>query len=279
MRALPIPVADANALYGACAAATADGALRTRLLGYQPRVSAAAKSYQAAGTVPEFHRLARAAVATEADDELRDLYKRTMVRKGGPGRATYDLLRLSAAGGICPLCGHGNVSTLDHYLPKESYADFTILPSNLVPACSDCNRAKHRFFPAHAAEQLLHPYFDRLPEGVWLRATVAYETNTPILAFKADPPAGWNADLGARVVAHFDRLNLATLYSIHGTREVPMIRSRLQKLLEGGGPDLVREHLQEEASTRHAENNNSWQAAAYTALAGDQRFWSGNFGP
>jgi len=279
VRALPIPTVDADALYTACAAATIDNALRARLLGYQPRVTAAAQSYQAAGAVPEFHTLARSAGALGADVELRDLYKRTMVRKGGPGRATYDLLKLNAKGGICPLCGHRNISTLDHYLPKESYADFAILPLNLIPTCSDCNRVKHKFFPANAAEQLLHPYFDRLPNGVWLRATVVYEANTPILTFTADPPAAWNADLRTRVAAHFDRLDLATLYSIHGTREVPMIRSRLQKLLESGGPDAVRDHLQEEASTRQAEDANSWQAAAYAALAGKQRFWSGEFGP
>ena len=62
-----------------------------------------------------------------------------MVRKNGPGRATYDLLKLSAKGGFCPLCGQRNVSTLDHYLPKESYPDLSILPINLVRACSDCN--------------------------------------------------------------------------------------------------------------------------------------------
>jgi hypothetical protein len=267
-----------NALYAACAAATNDNALRTRLLGYQPRVVAAAQNYLAAGAIPEFHTLARTA-STAADLELRGLYNRTMVRKGGPGRATYDLLKLSATGGICPLCGQRNVSTLDHYLPQESYADFAILPLNLVPTCSDCNRVKHKFFPAHAAEQLLHPYFDRLPNGVWLHATVVYEANTPVLTFAADPPAAWNADLRTRVAAHFDRLDLATLYSIHGTREVPMIRSRLQKLLESRGPDAVRDHLQEEANTRHAEDANSWQAAAYKALASEHRFWNGDFGP
>jgi hypothetical protein len=74
-------------------------------------------------------------------------------------------------------------------------------------------------------------------------------------------------------------LELATLYSIHGTREVPMIRSRLQNLLESGGADAVRDHLQEEANTRHAEDANSWQAAAYRALASEHRFWNGDFGP
>jgi hypothetical protein len=278
VRTLPAPTANPGALYNACVSATNDKTLRARLIGYQPRVSAAAQSYQTAGTGPNFHTLTRTAGTTDADKELRDLYKRTMSRKGGPGRATYDLLKLSARGGICPLCGHRSVSTLDHYLPKESYADFAILPSNLIPSCSDCNRMKHKFFPEKADEQLLHPYFDHLPQGIWLHASVVYPTDTPILVFKADPPAEWNGAFRARVAAHFDRLDLATLYSIHGTSEVPMIRWRLQKLLAGGGPDVVRDHLQEEASTRQAQDPNSWQAATYSALANDKRFWSGDFG-
>ena len=73
MRALTTPTANADTLYQACAEATVNDALKTRLLGYQPRVVAAAESYRAAGAIPDFHTLPRAAIATTADDELRDL--------------------------------------------------------------------------------------------------------------------------------------------------------------------------------------------------------------
>ena len=279
MRPLPLPTVDANALFNACAQATYDPALSARLLGYQPRVAAAAHSYEQAGAVPAFHTLPRCGQPpTSADTELRALYTRTMVRKNGPGRASYDLLRLGASRGICPLCGQRAVRTLDHYLPKESYPDLAMLPLNLVPACSDCNFAKGGFFPVTADEQLLHPYFDRLPNGVWLRAAVVYQGNTPVLTFRADPPAAWSADLKARIVAQFDRLGLGTLYSIEGTSEVPMIRHRLQRLLQTAGPQAVQAHLAEEARSRSAHDENSWQAATYVCLAGDQRFYHGDFG-
>ena len=96
-------------------------------------------------------------------------------------------------------------------------------------------------------------------DGVWLHATVVYEAATPVLTFSANPPAVWNADLAARTVAHFDRLRLATLYSIHGTAEVPMIRSRLEILLERGGPHAVRNIFKEEADSRQAQEPNSWR--------------------
>lgn len=279
MRTLTTPTVDSDALYQTCAESTINAALRARLLGYGPRVSAAADSYRAAALVPEFHTLPRVAVSTAADEELRELYVRTMVRRNSPGRATYDSIKLSAKGGICPLCGERDVSTVDHYLPKESYPDFAILPLNLVPACSQCNFVKRVFFPVNASDQLLHPYFDRLPDGIWLHATVAYQADTPLLIFSAEPPAAWSAEIATRVRAHFDRLALGALYSIHGTREVPMIRSQLERLLQQAGPEAVREHLEEQAATRRAHEPNSWQAATYTALAGEQRFWSGEFGP
>lgn len=278
MRSLSIPTTDGDALYVACAQATASAALRTRLLGYQPRVATAAQAYRSAGELHEFHTLPRVDVPSAADAELRALYRRTMVRKTGPGRSVYDVLMLAAKGGLCPLCGERNVSSLDHYLPKESYPDLAILPLNLVPACSDCNYVKLGFYPVNATEQLLHPYFDTLPDGVWLHATVAYKGQAPLLTFRAEPPPGWNVDLRMRVMSHFERLRLSKLYSIHGTAEVPMIRWRLQRLLEQGGPIAVRDHLQEEAQARKANEANSWQAATYTALAAEHRFWNGGFG-
>lgn len=279
MRSLTAPTADADALYRACADATRNAELKERLLAYIPRVTAAAVSYREAGATLTFHALPAPAVATEADQELRDLYPRTMARKGRPGRATYDVLRMGAKSGICPLCVQRPVATLDHYLPKESYPDLAILPINLVPACHSCNFDKGRFVPENATDQLLHPYFDRLPQGVWLHADVSYHSDIPVLAFDAKPPAAWNRDLAARVVGHFERLGLSRLYSIQGTAEIPMIRLRLARLLERGGAGAVRDHLQEEASTRDAENPNSWQTATYRALAAEQRFCNGGFGP
>jgi 5-methylcytosine-specific restriction endonuclease McrA len=87
-------------------------------------------------------------------------------KNGGPLkriRQTPDLL-------CCPMCGSPSIGTLDHYLPKEDYPEFSVLPSNLLPACSLCNSgAKGRTYKgALSGERFIHPYFDKLGDGpIW----------------------------------------------------------------------------------------------------------------
>lgn len=62
----------------------------------------------------------------------------------------------------CPMCGGSGVTTLDHFLPKEVYPEFSCFPYNLVPSCSHCNH-KRGTKSAFTAVGLgfIHPYFDR----------------------------------------------------------------------------------------------------------------------
>ena len=70
------------------------------------------------------------------------VYDGRMAAQGSPGRTIYDAIKLASPNGLCPLCGQRVVATLDHYLPKSRYAALAVNPANLIPACSDCNKAK-----------------------------------------------------------------------------------------------------------------------------------------
>src|SRR5262245_19880217 len=74
--------------------------------------------------------------------EMVAVYDNRLVKKTAPGRRIYDKIFTSAPNDKCPLCGHRNVKTLDHYLPKALFPALTVTPINLIPACSDCNKAK-----------------------------------------------------------------------------------------------------------------------------------------
>ncbi len=62
---------------------------------------------------------------------------------------------------ICPMCGAPRTSSLDHYLPKEHYPEYTVFSKNLVPACK-CNSSKGKKVTGSTAglERILHPYYD-----------------------------------------------------------------------------------------------------------------------
>lgn len=62
----------------------------------------------------------------------------------------------------CPACGEdGRPNTLDHHLPKDSYPEFSITPSNLFPMCDICQRKKGTATVDEAGlRYFIHPYFD-----------------------------------------------------------------------------------------------------------------------
>jgi hypothetical protein len=70
----------------------------------------------------------------------------------------------------CPMCGSQHPGTLDHYLPRESFPEFSILPCNLIPACPHCNSGvkKGRYRGTDSPERFIHPYFETLAKApIW----------------------------------------------------------------------------------------------------------------
>lgn len=63
--------------------------------------------------------------------------------------------------GACPVCGRSALGTLDHYLPKSSYSEYSFYSKNLVPACDRCNNKRGDLVRGDSPhERPLHPYFD-----------------------------------------------------------------------------------------------------------------------
>lgn len=207
-------------------------------------------------------------------DEVVSLYDERLSKKGHPAREIYDSLRAAAKFNICPLCGQRQVASLDHYLPKSSHPLFAITPINLVPCCSDCNKAKSAKVGTDAASQTFHPYFDDFDDGVWLVARVI-EANPPAILFSVSSPDGWSAVKIQRAVNHFNLLGLDELYGSNAAQELAQIANGLRELRETSGPGDVRRHLEHQATSRGANSPNSWQAAMYAALARCEWFWNG----
>ncbi|MEN8415941.1 hypothetical protein [Acinetobacter radioresistens] len=54
---------------------------------------------------------------------------------------------------VCSLCGSPAAGTLDHFLPKDIYPEFSIFSKNLIPACK-CNFSKNKNI-----SMIYHPQF------------------------------------------------------------------------------------------------------------------------
>lgn len=173
MRSIPKPSDDPKNVYSTCISRVENPDLKNRLESVADNVRDAAVEYDRNATDGSLYLLEEHDNVAEvvSRQEMEKVYTSRMAQKGTPGRPIYDKLKASAPYGICPFCGQRTVSTLDHYLPKAYFPALVVLPYNLIPACSDCNKAKLDKVPQTAETQTLHPYYDNVNEQ-WLYAKV-----------------------------------------------------------------------------------------------------------
>jgi hypothetical protein len=209
---------------------------------------------------------------TKAD--FNALYTTFFADKDSPGRPFYDSIKMLAPLGKCPYCGFGQVTTLDHFLAKSRYPALSILPTNLVPSCSDCNKGKGSSVLS-AASQGLHPYFEAsiVETDLWLQAKVieAVPLNVDYLILH---PVGWSDDLSHRLSNHFEDFSLADRYSIEAATELVRLVYLLDDL-----DDIEdrRAHLVWVAKNERKFRPNTWKAALYSALQDCEWYIDGGY--
>ncbi|QIY93056.2 HNH endonuclease [Streptomyces sp. S1D4-11] len=151
---------------------------RSLLQGAGDSVEAAGERFRQAAREGALHDLDASRFTVpgiSASDAVRWAYENGMVSTRD-GRAVYDKIMAAPADETCPLCGHGSVRTLDHFLPKRMFPALCVDPLNLVPACADCNHAKGDGLPSTAGTTPLHPYLDRIDHDPWLDAKVTFSS-------------------------------------------------------------------------------------------------------
>ncbi len=283
MRAISAPEEESRTVYQICVGSITDVNLRNRLNELTDYIVTAADDYQKSATAKNLYAF-QSHNCSDSDiildgvtkKELKDLYSNQMVRKNKRARLIYDSLLSRAPSGRCPFCGMGNVSTLDHYLPKTKYPQLSVVPLNLIPSCKDCNMGKGATVARKAGNQILHPYFDHqnFINQQWLYAEVKH-TNLVTICFYVQAPEDWDDISKERVHAHFKKFKLAYRYSVEASNEIAGLRGALSNFNLGGVE--VQKLLMSMADGYAMQHTNSWQTAMFQALANDDRYCNGGF--
>lgn len=245
---------------------------KERILASVDAIEDLASVYDALANRGALEKLGIHSVCGSADkDDLVDLYTTKFVPVGRPGRSRYLSIRQSAPNGRCPLCSQLPVSTVDHYLPKARYPGLAVFPRNLVPACGRCNECKL----AESSALTLHPYYDAVQAIRWLKC-VLLDGNTVSVSFDV-----WEdvepSSLRQRMLNHLEYVGVGDLYRASALSHLCDIRQRLTDMGDAGGPEAVREYLQEELESRCAYRLNSWGTALYSALSTEEWFIQGGY--
>ncbi len=176
----------------------------------------------------------------------------------------------------CPYCGFGEPRDLDHYLPISLYGELAIYPNNLIPSCAICNNAKRRVVPgvgpAHGPG-LIHPYFQLLPDQIFLKADIVFAGGALEVSFHIDA-AGVDEDLATNLQFQLDRLKLNERYPKQINKFLSEQRTAMLTFNELD-PDLFSDYLQRSAeSLANTFGLNDWRVALLYALADDADFYS-----
>lgn len=277
MRLLARPPFTSQEVYDACVAGLADATLRAKFGVISPHMLVQAAHYDIQAAANQLHILpnhprgnpAYPVMGAVSKGEFVALYTAGMVTKDKPGRDYYDKIRSSAPLSICPYCGFGHVSTLDHFLSKSRYSSLGVLPTNLIPCCKDCNSGKEAQV-CTLDNQIPHPYFENacIIHERWLYARVVY-AGKPVAEFYVECPAHWHTALSARMNSYFESFALASRYSVQAGVELQSIAQNLSLL-----PNNHLRHLQL-INAAALESNiaiNSWRSTLYAALRDDPYF-------
>jgi hypothetical protein len=129
------PAQAAGDVYAICVNSTFSAASRQRLMGARAEAIQAAADYALGAAGERLHETQRwdgdddqVVVPPVTKGELKKLYTTQLIPQTKPGRAVYEQLRSRAPHQICPLCGFGEVRTLDHYLAKVALPPSRSLP-------------------------------------------------------------------------------------------------------------------------------------------------------
>lgn len=272
------PITSGSSAYSECITMVRDSTLKAQLSSLDSLIRSEEKLYEINASPNQLHLTRETSTfsLSVSELEIKKVYTQRMVPKNSSGRKVYDSLILLPPNGICPFCGHRQVTTLDHYLPKGKYSHLCVLPINLVGACKDCNTDKLDNNCSSINELFFHPYFEDISNDEWLFCTIL--NISPIqFDFYTKKPTTWSQTNYDRLINQFKVLSLNRLYSLQSDEEARNINLSLCKLYNSGGSSSVKVWLEDNFNSRKNHRINSWQTALYRELSTNVNFYNNEF--
>lgn len=204
-----------------------------------------------------------------SNEEEAKARKTSMINLYSPSEEQFQYALLSALRRdhgllFCPSCGGAGVpGTLDHYLPKTVFPEFSVLLANLTPMCIDCQEAKGADYLTNDNQRkFLHGYFDDVNSPIY-RVTISGDFETPEFSIEYESvPHKYKA----LVVEHVEGVKLAARFIKYcGTKYLHLLKN-VSELREEQNEALLEWMLKK--FLRDSENNsiNCWEAIFYRGV-------------
>ena len=171
--------------------------------------------------------------------------------------------------GRCPFCMMSEANTLDHYLNKAKFPEFTLFWPNLVPCCGYCNSKKTESFLKNNKRQFLHYYYDKMPEKPVLLFFYSFDGEERVIHFDVDKSInGYEYDLFR---TQFELLDIGLRLEESLDREIARKFKKFFDLCEKYGIKMCFQFINDELKENVSDYGvNHYMSAFYRGLLNDK---------
>jgi 5-methylcytosine-specific restriction endonuclease McrA len=177
----------------------------------------------------------------------------------------------------CQYCGLNVPDTFDHYLPKTSFPEFSILAINLIPCCPKCNEKKGDSWLGDDGNRVIvNMYFDPMPQVKYIFASVEYLDNVPLIRFRVENTNGIDNTTFNLLKAHYKKLDLLKRYKEKMNEIISeTMGSTVAYVRNASGisVEAISGYLFDVAGQKRQQfGTNYWEAAVIEALSDSEEF-------
>lgn len=172
---------------------------------------------------------------------------------------------------FCPYCGNPMIpDTLDHFIPKGRWPEFSIFPNNLIPQCRGCAPVKGESYYCadNNLAMFVHPiYFDFL-ENFRFSLNISLDTDNDdiLVAVKLKRIMETQADDQRRVILHAEKLKIKKRIVNYCKKDFRQWKRRLANTRF----DVSTALQQRLSEIPQSDIGKDWQSAFYYALLQNQ---------
>lgn len=167
----------------------------------------------------------------------------------------------------CPYCGNPMYpDTLDHFVPKSKWPEFSIYPNNLVPQCRGCAPVKGENYFCHDNDQtmFIHPFYFNILENFRFSMKVSFDTNKKEICVNVQLKEIINTrpEDQARIILHTQKLKVKKRIISYCHKEYRQWIRRLSN----ANFDIKSALTQRLIEVAELEVGRDWQSSFYSAI-------------
>ncbi|MEK6495313.1 HNH endonuclease [Myroides odoratimimus] len=125
-------------------------------------------------------------------------------------------IREAQVGNICQYCGIDSDDSIDHYLPKEDFSEFSVKPLNLIPCCLRCNQLKEQYWKNKKTLKrgIINLYLDDICLDQYLFMNLKFEPTSKVFSaeFYLENRTSIDTNLFDIISSHYKKLDLLDRY-------------------------------------------------------------------